>query len=252
MNTYAAIAHLLRQSERVLFITGAGVSADSGLPTYRGLGGLYDEEITDDGIPIEEALSGRMMAERPDITWKYLLQIEQNCRGATPNLAHRVIADLEGILPEVLVYTQNVDGLHLAAGSRNVIEIHGNLHQLYCTQCRFRTRVETYAGLGDPPLCPACFSPLRPAVVLFGEALPEQAIERFEQAFAEGFDLVFSIGTSSLFPYIVEPVIWARRAGIPTVEINPMETAISRFVDYPVRAGAAEAMGYIWHALKGG
>jgi NAD-dependent deacetylase len=250
MNTYVAIAHLLRQSRRVLFITGAGVSADSGLPTYRGLGGLYDEEITDDGIPIEEALSGRMMAERPDITWKYLLQIEKNCRDAAPNLAHQVIADLEGILPEVLVYTQNVDGLHLAAGSRNVIEIHGNLHNLHCTQCRFQIRVETYAGLGDPPLCPECLSPIRPAVVLFGEALPEQAIERFEQAFAEGFDLVFSIGTSSLFPYIVEPVVWAKRAGIPTVEINPAETAISRFVDYPIRAGAAEAMGRIWHALR--
>lgn len=250
MDTYVAIARLLRQSERVLFITGAGISADSGLPTYRGLGGLYDEEITNDGMPIEEALSGRMMVEQPEITWKYLLQIERNCRGAAPNLAHRVIAELEGIVPEVLVYTQNVDGLHLAAGSRNVIEIHGNLHNLHCTQCRFHTRVETYAGLADPPLCPVCLAPIRPAVVLFGEALPEQAIGRFEQAFCAGFDLVFSIGTSSLFPYIVEPVIRARRAGIPTVEINPAETAISRFVDYPVRAGAAEAMGRIWHVLQ--
>lgn len=249
MDAYLAIARLLLQSERVLFITGAGVSADSGLPTYRGVGGLYEEEITGDGIPIEEALSGHMMAQRPDITWKYLLEIERNCRGAAPNIAHQVIAELQRVVPEVLVYTQNVDGLHIEAGSNNVIEIHGNLHNLHCTRCRFQTRVETYAGLGDPPLCPKCFSPIRPAVVLFGEALPQNAISALEEAFSSDFDLVFSIGTSSIFPYIVEPVVWARAAGTPTVEINPEDTRISNIVDFPLRAGAAETMGRIWQAL---
>lgn len=250
MNTYIALAHHLRQSERILFITGAGISADSGLPTYRGLGGLYEDEITDDGIPIEEALSGRMMAAHPALTWKYLLQIERNCRGATPNLAHQVIAQLEQLVPEVIVYTQNVDGLHRAAGSSNLIEIHGDLHQLRCTRCRFHLRVETYAGLADPPLCPQCAAPLRPDVVLFGEALPEAAVDALESAFADGFDLVFSIGTSSLFPYIAEPVVWAKSAGILTVEINPADTGISHLVDFAIKAGAAEAMGRIWHALQ--
>ena len=249
MNPYVTIARLLLQSERVLFITGAGVSADSGLPTYRGLGGLYEEEITDEGFPIEEALSGEMMTQRPDVTWKYLLQIERNCRGAAPNLAHQVIAELERVVPEVLVFTQNVDGLHVAAGSHRVIEVHGNLHYLQCTHCRFQTRVESYVGLGDPPLCPKCFSPIRPSVVLFGEALPHSAVSALEDAFATDFDLVFSIGTSSLFPYVVEPVLWARAAGTPTVEINPDDTRISSIVDFPIRAGAAEAMGRIWHAL---
>lgn len=249
MSLYHTIARLLLQSDRVLFITGAGISADSGLPTYRGLGGLYEDAMTDDGYSIEEALSGTMMAQHPEISWKYLLQIERNCRGAEPNLAHQVIAELQRAIPEVVVYTQNVDGLHLAAGSRQVIDIHGDLHHLRCTRCRYRTQVETYAGLADPPVCPRCFSNIRPDVVLFGEALPESGIAALENAFARPFDMVFSIGTSSLFPYIVQPVLWAKEEGTPTVEINPRETSVSHIVDFQIRTGAAEAMGRIWHAL---
>jgi NAD-dependent deacetylase len=248
-DAYTAIARLLRPAKRVLFITGAGISADSGLPTYRGVGGLYEDEFTDEGLPIEEALSGRMLAARPEVTWKYLLQIERNCRGATPNRAHQAIADLEGDERSVVVLTQNVDGLHLAAGSRDVIEIHGNVHDLGCTQCRYRTRVDSYAGLAELPLCPRCLAPLRPGVVLFGEALPRTAVRALEDACERGFDLVFSVGTSSLFPYIVEPVLWARAAGTPTVEINPAATVISDVVDFPLRAGAADAMVRIWRTL---
>ena len=244
------IAARLLGAERVLFITGAGISADSGLPTYRGVGGLYEEAITDEGYAIEEALSGQMMAARPDITWKYLLQIERNCRGAEPNIAHEFIAELEQTVSEVIVFTQNVDGLHVAAGSSNVIEIHGNLHHLRCTACSFRNDVETYAGLDDPPLCPRCAHPIRPDVVLFGEPLPYRALAELEDAFDTPFDLVFSIGTSSLFPYIIEPVLWAHAEGTPTVEINPGETAVSHLVDFALKEGAASAMGRIREALQ--
>ena len=105
------IAEHLRQARRVLFITGAGISADSGLPTYRGVGGLYDSDETEEGMRIEDALSGRIFAVRPDITWKYLIQIEKSCRGAKPNAAHFAIACLEEHLDQVMVFTQNVDGL---------------------------------------------------------------------------------------------------------------------------------------------
>lgn len=249
INRYREIARQLHRSARLLFITGAGVSADSGLPTYRGLGGLYAKAVTDEGYAIEQALSGGMMAAHPEITWKYLLQIERNCRGAQPNLAHRVIADLEREVEAVVVYTQNVDGLHLAAGSRRVIEVHGNLHDLSCTRCDFATHVDSYAGFADPPRCPVCRAAIRPDVVLFGETLPEAALAALDEALADGIDMIFSVGTSSLFPYIVEPVVWARAAGIPTVEINPAATAISGLVDYRVGTGAADAMGGIWHAL---
>lgn len=236
------VAAGLRRAERVLFITGAGISADSGLPTYRGIGGLYESELTDEGLRIEEALSGEVFSRRPDITWKYLAQIENNCRHAGPNAAHRAIARLEERLPEVLVFTQNVDGLHRRAGSRNLIEIHGNLQRLACVACDFRTEVENLAGWPIPPRCPRCAAVIRPEVVLFGEMLPAGLMERFIETLDRGFDMVFSIGTSSSFPYIVQPVVWAAQCGIPTVEINPARTALSRLVDFHLPLGAAAAM----------
>ena len=133
--TLDEVAALCRQAERILFVTGAGMSADSGLPTYRGIGGLYHDRHTDEGVPIEVALSGAMLMSRPELTWKYLAEIEAACRGAQPNAGHMAIAELERRKPRVMVLTQNVDGLHRAAGSHNLVEIHGNLHHLLCTEC---------------------------------------------------------------------------------------------------------------------
>ena len=237
------IADLLRRTPRVLFITGAGISADSGLPTYRGIGGLYDARLTDEGMSIEAALSGPMFAARPEITWKYLHQIERHLRNARPNAAHQVIAVAERQLPLALTLTQNIDGLHAQAGATNIIEIHGSLHRLRCTDCRFRRTVESFDGLGELPACPRCAGLLRPDVVLFEEALPAEAIDRLEATLEAGVDLVFSIGTSSRFPYIAAPVAWAYDAGVPVVEINPQDTPVTPLATYRIRTGAAEAMG---------
>lgn len=240
------IARHLDHARRVLFITGAGISADSGLPTYRGVGGLYNDDATEEGLPIETALSGQMFALRPDITWKYLAQIADNCRGARPNPAHLAIARMEESLPDgVTVFTQNVDGLHRLAGSRRLIEIHGNLQTLICPACGFTEAVDDLAGRELPPACPACGGVLRPDVVLFGEALPEGALQRFAETLAEGVDALFVIGTTGVFPYIAEPVVWASRAGIPTIEINPQQTRLTPHVDYHVPLGAAAAMSAI-------
>lgn len=244
------IGALLRSASRVLFITGAGLSADSGMPVYRGVGGLYNDGGTEDGLPIEEALSGPVFARRPAVTWKYLLQIERACRGVEPNRGHRVIAELERDKPQTWVLTQNVDGLHLRAGSRNLIEIHGRFSDLYCLDCDYRETVSDYAHLGGVPACPACRGRLRPAVVLFGELLPEQAVSTLERELARGFDLIFSVGTSSLFPYISAPVFDAQRQGIPTVEINPGQSEISAACRYRLRMGAAEALAAIQDAYR--
>lgn len=244
----AAIARILQGASRVLFITGAGISADSGLPTYRGVGGLYNGEETEEGLRIEDALSGEVFAVRPDITWKYLAQIEENCRGTLPNAAHRVIAALEQQLPEVMVLTQNVDGLHRKAGSRNLLEIHGGLSQLFCTACDYTETAESLAGRDLPLRCPVCGGIVRPDVVLFGEALPDGAIDRLVDELDRGFDLVVTIGTSAVFPYISEPVVWAVRSGVPTVEINPCKTHLSEHVSYYLPLGAAEAMRAIMAA----
>ena len=235
------IAEQLKSAHRVLFITGAGVSADSGLPTYRGVGGLYNDGETVEGLSIEEALSGDCFALNPEITWKYLSQIQRNCRGVQPNAAHLVIAAFERLL-EVVVLTQNIDGLHLMAGSSNVIEIHGTLDERYCPQCGTPAKIDAPE---IPPRCFECGGIVRPKVVLFNEALPKAAIERLDEACRQNFDMVFVIGTSAVFPYVVEPVIQAMRAGIPTVEINPTLTQLSNHVDYYIPSGAAEAMSQI-------
>jgi NAD-dependent deacetylase len=248
-DTLDAVASLLRRAQRILFVTGAGISADSGLPTYRGIGGLYHDRLTEEGLTIEEALSGEMMATRPDIAWRYIAQIEAGCRGALPNVAHRLIAALDQEKALVCVLTQNVDGLHRAAGSRNVIEIHGTVHRLYCMSCGQGRRVEDYAGLAIPPECPRCGGVMRPEVVLFGEALPERAIERLESVLGQGVDAVVSIGTTSVFPYIAGPVRWAAQQGVPTVEINPGETQVSALVDHCLRMSAAEALPALWRRM---
>ncbi|MDR3352564.1 MAG: NAD-dependent deacylase [Zoogloeaceae bacterium] len=240
--SFREIARLLDDSRRTLFITGAGISADSGLPTYRGIGGLYENQSTEEGLAIEDALSGAMLARRPEITWKYLAQIEANCQRAGPNPAHLAIARLERELPYVMVLTQNIDALHRAAGSQNVIEIHGDVHRLLCLACGAEETVATLTGRPLPPVCPQCGGRMRPQVVLFGEMLPEAALGRFLEALEIGFDLVFSIGTTSVFPYIAHPVLKAIHQGIPTVEINPGHTALSAHVTHQLPLGAATAL----------
>ncbi len=242
-------ASYLRGASSVLFITGAGISADSGLPTYRGIGGLYEEADTPEGMPIEEALSGEMMRRHPAIPWKYIHQIEASARGATFNRAHAILAEAERRFERVWVLTQNVDGLHRKAGSRNVIDIHGDVHQLLCTACDHRATVEDYSNLAPLPLCPECRAPLRPDVVLFGELLPLAKVETLERELVRGFDVVFSIGTTSVFPYIARPVVEARMRRKATVEINPGETLISGEVDVKLEMRAAAACEALWARL---
>ncbi|NSL56586.1 NAD-dependent protein deacylase [Uliginosibacterium aquaticum] len=240
----------LLAAKRVLVITGAGISADSGLPTYRGIGGLYNDQHTDDGLPIEVALSGEVMEAEPSITWKHLAAIEANCRGAQPNAAHKVIAAMQELVPTT-VLTQNIDGFHRQAGSRDLIEIHGDLFELECVHCSHHETVADYSRFKQlPPPCPHCLGHLRPAVVLFGEALPRPAIQRLEKVLQDGFDLVFSIGTTSVFPYIAQPFTAARHFGALAVEINPGDTEVSRHANVRWRCGAAAALERLWQAVS--
>lgn len=247
------IVGVLHRSRSLLFITGAGLSADSGLPTYRGVGGLYDQKETEEKIPIEEALSGDMMDRHPEITWKYIHQIEKACRGARFNAGHRILAEMESHFPRVWILTQNIDGFHRQAGSRNIVDIHGDIHSLRCTRCRYRTEVDSYATLTIPPLCPECRAVIRPDVVLFGEMLPYDKLRRIREEMENGFDIVFSIGTTSVFSYIADPIWNARRRGALTVEINPGMTEVTCSVDIKFSAGAAETLDAIWkHYQKTG
>ncbi|MDR1964186.1 MAG: NAD-dependent deacylase [Planctomycetaceae bacterium] len=260
MNEYEklnVVAKLLRESKRVLFLTGAGISADSGLPTYRGVGGLYNQGQTEEGYSIEECLSGSMFRLKPEITWKYMFQLGIAIAEHQPNDAHRIIAKWEKQFAskggKVVVVTQNIDSYHRAAGSRNVYEFHGSLRTLFCTKCSWSEEFEPDASVSDrlrelqktlPPCCPKCQAVIRPRVVLFEEMLPLHEIEEFQYEFDEGngFDLVFSIGTSAMFPYITVPVRTAALKNVPTVEINPVESDLSHYVQIHLPMRAAEAL----------
>ena len=256
MNTILEnVADRLSQAEQILFITGAGLSADSGLPTYRGVGGLYEDQTTTEGFPIEEALSGSMFEVRPDITWKYLWQIGAALHNTHYNRGHEVMAEIERHKPNTWVLTQNIDGFHRSAGSQNLVEIHGRASELYCINCDYVTTAQDFlADYGKevplPPTCPACQGIIRPAVVLFGEALPERGIQALHQFQDTDWDLVFAVGTSGLFPYIAAPLVQAQFKGIPTVEINPGETMLSSVVEYRITSGAAVALDQIWRLAQ--
>jgi len=240
----ARVAQAIKQAERILLITGAGLSADSGLPTYRGLGGLYNGH-TAEGLPIEEALSGPMLQRDPALCWKYLAELGKACLGAQANAGHFAIAELQRKKPECWLLTQNIDGYHRAAGSpmERVIEIHGELAPLYCQSCgALDAELAEHLERPLPPKCRQCAGVLRPPVVLFEEMLPEQAIGTLYDEVRKGFEVVISIGTSASFPYIVEPLLRTRQAGGFTVEINPQRTDLSARVDVHLQGRALDVL----------
>lgn len=252
-----AAAELLKQSNRVLFITGAGISADSGLPTYRGIGGLYNRRKTEEGYTIEECLSKTMLWEKPAVTWKHMRQLGLTIAKHRPNAAHGIMARWETEFAErggkTVVVTQNVDGYHRVAGSRNVYEFHGSFGTIYCTDCPWVENFPINAALVErleqmrdslPPRCPDCGGLVRPKVVLFEENLPLDEIEEFQYEFngGRGFDLVFAVGTSAMFPYIYGPFLMAASLGIPTIDINPAESELSQAARIHLPMTAAEAL----------
>ncbi len=250
-NDIVEVAKLLARAESALFITGAGISAESGLPTYRGIGGIYENKLTELNLPIETVLSGQMMASKPDVTWQFIGQIEEACRGARHNKAHRIIAEIEKQMKRCWVLTQNIDGFHSEAGSKQVIDIHGDIHDLFCPECGYSDRVVDYSGLSFPPACPDCGSIIRPHVVLFGEMLPEDKLAVITSQLEEGFNIVFSIGTTSVFPYIAMPIYNARSEGNVTVEINPADSEVSDIVDFRFQAGAVDTLTQIYETMQG-
>jgi NAD-dependent deacetylase len=230
------LAEALRRVRSVGVITGAGVSAESGVPTYRGRGGLYEE---DEGAI--EALTGTTLATDPDRTWRTIGDLARNAAGAVPNAAHVAIAEIEKRVPRFVLLTQNVDGLHQAAGSRNVIDIHGSITHTLCMACGAEGELsrEQLLSLRAAPRCARCDGTLRPGAVLFGEMLPPAKVERMRRELDDDPpELALVVGTSALFPYIAGPVLTARRAGRLTVEVNPERTVLSDVVDWFLQGGA--------------
>lgn len=250
-----ALVKALRDVRSVGVITGAGISAESGIPTYRGKGGIYDDP--QEGDRTIEALSAHTLESDPDRTWRALFQIAGAAAKAWPNAGHAAIAQIERKAERFVLLTQNVDGLHRLAGSQNIIDIHGDAFDVKCMACGKRNKfndprtsaiipprlhIHECMAANVAPRCP-CSGVYRPEVVLFGEMLPEDKLARlYAELLDNPPDLVISVGTSAMFPYIVQPVLVARMAGKLTVEVNPEATEISDFVAFHLKAKAGEAL----------
>ena len=203
---------LLLEARRVAVLTGAGISAESGIPTFRdamsGLWARYNPE---------ELATPEAFARNPGLIWDWYAERRMKVASCAPNPGHLALAELERRVPEFLLITQNVDGLHAAAGSRRMVELHGNIRRVKCS--RDGELVESWSGDDRPPPCPRCGAPLRPDVVWFGEMLPEEEFTRATEA-ARSAEIFLSVGTSNL----VEPAAslpWlAHRHGAKVIVIN--------------------------------
>lgn len=212
------LAHAIRHSSRgVVALTGAGVSVASGVPSFRGAGGLWERHDPTEVATIEA------LVRHPERVWSFLRELDDVLAAARPNAAHTALAHLEhaGLLRAVI--TQNVDGLHQAAGSREVIELHGSTHELHCIACGHRLdRAEAEArDHATVPRCEACGGVLKPSVTFFGEELPRQPLRRAEHL-CRTADVLLVIGTSAeVHPASRLPDI-ARGHGLAVWEINPV------------------------------
>jgi NAD-dependent deacetylase len=228
------IATLL-SAQKVAVLTGSGISAESGVPTFRdaqtGLWARYD--------PTELA-TPEAFERDPRLVWEWYAWRRELVDKATPNPGHEALGELEGRLPYFVLLTQNVDGLHRRAGSRNVVEMHGNIMRSKCSVegvC-----VEPYEDDTEvPPSCRGCGAFLRPDVVWFGEALPAGAIEKAFDA-ARECDVFFSIGTSGLVQPAASLAFEALRQGAVVVEVNPEDTPLSSHAGYALRGSAGETL----------
>jgi NAD-dependent deacetylase len=243
-----AVAARLGRARSALFITGPGLSVESGLTQYRGIPGLV-RRTPGDGRMIETALSPETLLHKPALTWRYVLEIDRQICAVEPNRGHEVLALLEQRLPRAAIMTVNIDRLHQRAGSRNVIEMHGALHDLLCPRCEISTHHEQYVGLPVPPLCATCGAVLRPDMPLFGEPLPADGFTRLQAELDLGFELVLAIGVLAMVPYLARPILLAKQDGIPTVEIGLATTDISEIVDFRLRGSPAALLDRLWQSI---
>lgn len=225
------LARALRGARFVAALTGAGVSAESGLATFRdaqtGLWARFDPR---------ELATPAAFARNPKLVWDWYAWRRERVAAAQPNAGHIALADLEQRVSEFVLVTQNVDGLHQRAGSRRVVELHGSIVRVKCS--REGTIVEHWPmEAGEVPRCASCGAFLRPDVVWFEEMLPPQALASAEDA-ARRCDLLLVIGTSAeVYPAAGLPML-ARQHGAGLVEINPNPTALSASVDYVLRGAS--------------
>lgn len=229
----------LSRARSIAILTGAGISAESGIPTFRdALTGLWER------FKPEELATPEAFLANPKLVWEWYAWRREKVKEAKPNPGHAALAELERKCiardANFTLVTQNVDGLHQAAGNRNVIELHGNIRRVKCFEQHHP--VEKWPDNGHiPPRCPRCGSMLRPDVVWFGESLPEDALEAAMGA-ARSCDVFLSIGTSTVVEPAASLPFLARQANAIVIEVNPEPTPLTHIAQISLRGAAGEIL----------
>lgn len=231
------LSEIIKNAKKVCALTGAGISAESGIPTFRGGG----NSAVWKGMPFEEISSARMVREDLDAVWEwfdYRRKIYKDCQ---PNAGHFALAKWEKRFEDFVLITQNVDGLHERAGSKNVLELHGNINHSKCERCEINYKMNAEDVPHTPEFCEKCEEKVRPDVVLFGEMLPIETFRTADEK-SRNCDLFFIIGTSALVYPAVGLAEIAKYSGAKLVEINPEETPMTSFCDFSLRGKAGEIL----------
>lgn len=243
-------ADVLRQSQHVVALVGAGLSAESGIPTYRGTGGLWTRfsEPTIDGWDL--------FRDHPEQWWRRALdqaaemsEFSRAIDAAEPNAGHHAMADLERMGRLRHIITQNIDNLHQRAGSRGITEIHGNRFLARCMNCGRRQPLDAVPLDRLPPLCSECGGILKNDTVMFGEPIPEDAL-RSCYLHASLADAFIVVGTSAVVYPAADFPVMAKRRGAPLVEVNPEETALTTLADVVIRAPAGASLPALVDLLR--
>ena len=226
-------ASILARSTRAAALTGAGISKESGIPTFRDAEGLWKQYRPEDLATLEGFLAD------PTLVWQWYMERLFTARTKSPNPGHFALARLEKILPRFVLVTQNIDDLHRKAGSSDVIELHGNIEKFRCLEAAHPAVYDPGWGK-EPPLC-HCGSIIRPGVVWFGEQLPKKEIER---AFLESerCDVMLVAGTSGLVSPASHLPLMAKDAGAVVIEVNTDHSAITPFADIFLEGPSGEIL----------
>lgn len=237
------IVNAVRNCRSCVVLTGAGISAESGVPTFRGSEGLWGK------FKPEELATMAAFISNPKIVWEWYNWRRQIVGEVKPNPGHYSLCDLQQWFDQFTLVTQNVDGLHRAAGSENILELHGNIYRNKCLDCNHQFSEDMDIDPDNIPSCPHCGGKIRPDVVWFGEMLDPQIINK---AFSESeqTELFFSIGTSAIVHPAASLPITAKRQGATLVEINPEMTPLSELADYYVSAKSGEFLPTLVERLK--
>ncbi len=232
MKMFELIKDHIKDIKKIVFVTGAGISQESGIPTFRGKDGLWRNY---DAMKL--ATIGAFY-DNPKLVWEWYNERRKNIFGALPNLGHKAIAELEKFA-DVVVLTQNIDGLHQKAGSSEVLELHGSIIKIKCSVCNFKDEIMTEFS-EIPPLC-KCGNILRPDVVWFGESLPQDIWQK-AIVFASQCDLMIIAGTSLVVSPANTLPIYAKQNNAVLIEINPENTEMSSEMDLVIRNTSATTL----------